>query len=199
MNTMLKEASRLIRNHKYEVNEKGGVILQGGPGLYGMFSGRYTPPGGEEDPAAVGFNRIVTQGLIKVLALLGGHVSSSALFLAPFSGNVTPAAGWTGATFATDATEFTAYTSATRLPWTTVNPTTPILTNAAALAAATMTFSAGGPYTIRGAGLIESSVKGGATGSLIVAARFGDDLTGMTAGGKLALEYGIVALDESDV
>lgn len=197
---VLNEASRLIRNHKYETTEDGRLVFQrGGFSLGGLFVGRYAPPDEEFGPPAVAFNRVVTQGLVKVLALLGGHASSAALYLAPFSGNVAPDAGWTGASFATDATEFTGYTSATRLPWTTVNPTTPNLTNAAALAAATMTFSAGGPYTIRGAGLIESSVKGGATGNLIVAARFDNDLTGMTAGGKLALEYGIVALDESDV
>lgn len=195
----LRDASRAISANKYEVTPDGGILVPAAHAFIGgFFRARYAEPGGEFGPAHVASNRVVNQGLNKILSLLGGHSSSAALYLAPFSGNVTPAAGWTAATFATDATEFEDYTSATRLPWTTVAPTVQQLTNAAALAAATLTFDTGGPYTVRGCGLISSSVKAGTSGDLIVAARFDADLTGMTAGGKLALEYAIDALDESD-
>ena len=200
MNKMHQEALRLLRNHKYEARDDGSILLGSGSGLVlaGVFGARYTPPGGKQGVLHVACNRVVTEGLIKILGLLGGHVSSATLYLAPYSGSATPDATWTGANFDTNATEFTAYTSATRLPWTTVAPTTPLLTNAAALAAATMTLSPGGPYTIRGCSLIESSVKEGTTGKLIVAAPFDAALTGLTGGGKLALEYGIAAMDAAD-
>ena len=151
----LRDAARALRNHKYDVRGDGAIRVRGtGAYIGGCFGARYAPPGGEFGALHLSPNRVVTSGLIKILALLGGHTSSAGLYLAPFSGNVTPAADWTGANFAANATEFTDYTSGTRLPWTTVTPTTPVLTNAAALAAATMTFAAGGPYTVRGCGLI---------------------------------------------
>lgn len=195
----LRDASRAISAHKYEVAGDGGILIPAaGAYIGGFFRARYAAPGEDFGPLHIASNRVVAQGLNKLLNLLGGHVASAPLYLAPFSGNVTPADGWTAATFPADATEFVAYTSATRLPWTTVSTSTKQLTNAAALLAATLTFNTGGPYTIRGCGLVESSVKGGTTGALIVASRFDADLTGMTAGGKLALEYAIGAVDESD-
>ena len=198
-NSFLRDAAKAIRNNKHEVAGDGSILIPAaGAYIGGFFRTRYAPPGGEFGALHVASNRVVGQGLNKILNLLGGHVASAPIFLAPFTGNVVPADGWTGATYPVDATEFTAYTSATRLPWTTVPTTTKQLTNAAALAAATLTFAAGGPYSIRGCALVEGSVKGGTAGPLIVASRFDADLTGMTAGGKLALEYAIGALDESD-
>src|SRR3546814_8018288 len=118
----------------------------------------------------------------KVVNLLGGHASGSALYIAPYTGDVVPQAGWTGTNFATNATEFTGYEGANRVPWTTVAATsTAQLINTATLAAATITLSTGGPYTIRGAGLIEGQAKSAATGSLIVASRFDADLTGLVS------------------
>lgn len=197
--SFLRDAAKAIRHNKHEVAGDGSILIPRARAyIGGFFRTRYCPPGGEFGPLNVAANRVVGQGLNKLLNLLGNHVSPAALYLAPFTGDVDPADDWTGANFSTNATEFTAYTSATRLPWTTVASSAKQLTNAAALAAATMTFSAGGPYTIRGCGLIESSVKGGATGGLIVASRYSADLAGMTAGGKLAMEYALGAMDESD-
>ena len=65
-----------------------------------------------------------------------------------------------------------------------------------ALAAATLTLAAGGPYTIRGAALLTADGKSATTGLLLVAARFGADMTGLQAGSKLSFEYTLSALDE---
>lgn len=201
----LREAARAVRNHKHEVADNGLIFLPGSRVFIGgVFTGRYAPPGGEFGEPVFGMrcvypNRVVDQGLNKLLNLLGGHTSSAALSLAPWSGNVTPPASWTGANWSSLATEFTAYDPAARPPWTTVSTTTKELTNVAALAAATITFNAGGPYTIRGCSLAEASSKGGTTGALIAASRFDADLTGMMGGGKLALQYDLAAIDESDV
>ena len=199
MNSFLRDAAKAIRNNKHEVAGDGSILIPSAHAyIGGFFRTRYAPPGGEFGPMHVSSNRVVGQGLNKILNILGGHATNAPLFLAPFTGNVAPADGWTAATYPTVATEFTAYTSGTRLPWTTAPTTTKQLTNAAALAAATLTFSAGGPYAIRGCALVEGAAKGATTGALIVASRFDADLTGMTAGGKLAQEYAIGALDESD-
>lgn len=174
-------------------------VQREGAFLGGSFRARYAPPDGDFGPPVITPNRLPRQGLIKLVNLLGGHVSSAPLFIAPYVDDVEPQDSWTGANFDSNANEFTAYSPATRLPWTTVAATTtPTLSNAAALAAATLTFNAGGPYTIRGAALLEASAKEATTGQLIAASPFEAALTGMMGGGRLSLEYTIVALDESD-
>jgi hypothetical protein len=189
-----------IQHHRYEMDQERGLFLTREKFFVGgAFRGTYFTPQGEQAMSAIAPNRFVNEGLNKLLNLLGGHVTAAALYLAPFMGDVTPAAGWTGANFTANASEFTAYSPTTRPPWTTVASTAQQLTNAAALAAATITFNTGGPYTVRGMGLLEASAKSATTGALIVASRFDDDLTGMMGGGKLALEYILNALDESDV
>ncbi|HEY1034563.1 MAG TPA: hypothetical protein VGE09_06240 [Pseudoxanthomonas sp.] len=198
---LLRDARRKLRSGSFDVLADGRIHLQQqGALLGGSFRARYAEPGCDDFGAPViSHNRVVGQGLIKLLNLLGGHASSAPLFIAPFIDNVEPQANWTGANFDANANEFTAYTAATRLPWTTVPvASVPTLTNQAALLAATLTFNAGGPYTIRGAALLEASAKEAVTGALIVASRFPDDLTGMMGGGKLALEYSLVAMDEAD-
>jgi hypothetical protein len=203
LRSIFRDAARAIRNNKHEVVGDGRIhVPSGGFFIGGFFRTRYAPPGEDFGPAQITHinpNRFVTQGLIKLVNLLGGHASSAALYIAPFSGNVTPQADWTGANFTANATEFTSYSGANRVPWTTVAATSSAeLINTAAVAAATITLSAGGPYTIRGAGLIEGQAKSAITGSLYVASRFDADMTGLAAGGKIGFEYGVSAVDESD-
>jgi len=198
--SIFTDAARALRNFKAELTGDGRIYVPDAHAFVGgFFRHRYAPPGMPFGPACIEPNRVVTEGLVKIVNLLGGHVTAVPLYIAPFSGNVTPQASWTGANFTANATEFTAYNEATRLPWTTVAATSSAsLINTAALAAATLTLSSGGPYTVRGAGLLEASAKSATTLKLIVASRFAADLTGLVAGGKLALEYGISAVDEAD-
>lgn len=198
--SFIRDAMRAVRNNRHEIAEDGAILIPGAKAFIGgAFGHMYAPPGMEFGPKTIGKpNRVVGEGLNTILNLLGGHTTSAALYLAPFSGNVTPAANWTGANWKDNATEFTAYSPSTRLPWTTVAATAGQLTNAAALAAGTLTFTGDGPYTIRGAALASASAKSATTGLLVAAARFGADLTGMVGGGKLALEYSLSAIDESD-
>lgn len=198
--TLLAEAARAVRNNRYEVDPVNGLHLpRSQVYIGGLFEAMYAPPGEEFGPRHLAPNRFVGQGLNRILNLLGGHVSAVPLYLAPFEGDVVPDDTWTDANFVANADEFTAYTPGTRVPWTTVATTTKLLTNEAALVAATITFTAGGPYTIRGCALIGSSAKGAGTGGLVVASRFDDDISGMNVNGKLALQYGLGAIDESDV
>lgn len=195
--SIISDALRAVANGKAERTEAGLFIPGANLFVGGYFAGRYAEPDSDEfGPAVMGANRVVNQGLNMILNALGGHAAAPALYLAPFVGDVAPAADWTGANFNTNATEFVGYTAANRLPWTTVAATAMQLTNAAALAAATLTFSAGGPYAVRGCALIGGSGKASTTGPLFAASRFGADLTGMQPGGRLALEYGLGAADE---
>lgn len=194
--SILNDALRAAANGKVEKTSAGIFIPGANVFIGGSFAGAYAPPDDDFSPWTVGENLVVNQGLNMILNALGGHAAAPTLFLAPFVGDVAPAAGWTGANFNANATEFTAYTAANRLPWTTVTSTAQQLTNAAALAAATLTFSAGGPYTVRGCALIAGNGKASTTGPLFAASRFGADLTGMQPGGRLALEYALGAVDE---
>lgn len=200
LSSFIRDAMRAVRTNRHEIADDGAAYIPGARAFIGgAFAHAYAPPGGAFGPKVIEPpNRVVGQGLNLLLNLLGGHASASSLYLAPFSGNVTPAANWTGANWASNATEFTSYDESTRLPWTTVEATAQQLTNAAALSAATLTFATGGPYTIRGCALVGASAKSATTGPLVAAARYGADLTGMVGGGKLALEYALSALDEGD-
>lgn len=197
---LARDALRAIANRKAEFTESGLFIPGANMVTFGHFSAQYAPLGEDFGPKVIGANRVVKEGLIHALNLIGNHIAPVAHYLAPFSGDVAVSPDWKGTTFASAATEFTAYTNATRVPWTTVQATTAAqVGNGAALAAATLTFNAGGPYTIRGVGLLTTSGKGSTTGGLFAASRFGDDLAGMTGGSKLSLQYDLSAVDEGDV
>lgn len=195
-------AARAIQSLAYDLTDDGRIYLRREKAFVGgVFRHAHAPAGGEFGPWAIDPNRLVTEGLVYLLnAALAGQSQISQFHIAPFAGNVSPQAGWTGANFANQATEFTAYTNATRLPWN-VTPAagTAAVGNTAALAAATMTFAAGGPHTVYGLGLLEASAKNAATGPLIAATRFAAPRSNMQPGDRLALEYVINAKDESEV
>lgn len=198
--SILKAAQRTLRSGSFDQLPDGRIHLpREGAFIGGSFLARYAPPGGDFGAPVISHNKVVGQGLVHLLNLLGGHARAVSLFIAPWTNDVEPQGDWTGANFAANAGEFSAYTPATRVPWTTAALTTvPTLTNTASIAAATITFNAGGPYTIRGAALIGASAKGATTGPLIVASRYPDDLAGMRGGGRLGQEYALVAMDETD-
>ena len=214
----IPEALREIRANRHEQSPAGVLFPRAGIFIGGFFGHRYAAPmldagtgevlrdaRGEVrthdfGPLAIEPNRVVNEGLARILNLLAGQATGAQLYLAPWGANVQPAANWTGATWAGSgvANEFTAYTPTTRVPWNTDAAASQQLSNEANLAAATITFNAGGPYTIRGCSLVEASAKSATTGALIAASRFGADLTGLMGGGKLALQYDLQAMDEAD-
>ena len=189
------EAARAIRNHNYDVTDQGVYFPKARVSIGGVLRHTHTGASGAED-VAVDPNLLVNEGLNYLLnAALGGASPVAAFYIAPFSGNVTPAASWTGANFAANATEFTAYSNGTRLPWTTAPSTAQSIGNSAAVAASTATFNAGGPYNVYGVGLLQASAKGATTGVLVAAVRFASPRLNMVAGDKLAFEYVLSATD----
>lgn len=195
-----REVAEAIRKFKYETTENGVFLPASKVHIGGVFRHSLVAPDGGLYDVQVDPNRVVAEGINYMLgAAFGGATPVTAYSLAPYAGNVTPADGWTGANFAANATEFTAYTAANRLPWTTAGASAKAIGNSAALAAATMTFSAGGPYTVYGAGLLQASAKSATTGVLVAATRFATTRSNMAAGDKLALEYVLSAADQGDV
>lgn len=185
------EAARAIRNGHFERTPQGLYFPRAKVAVGGVLKHSLNDAYVAVDP-----NLLVNEGLNYILnAALGGTSQVAAFYIAPFSGNVTPAAGWTGANFTASATEFTAYTNSTRLPWTTVASTTQAIGNSAAVAAATATFSPGGPHNVYGIGLLQASAKSATTGVLIAAVRFATPRLNMAAGDKLAFEYVLSAAD----
>jgi len=195
-----RDVARAIREHHYEKTEQGIYLPKARAFIGGVFRHAHAPANGDFGPWQVDPNRMVNEGLNYLLnAALGGASQQTAFYLAPFSGNVTPDAAWKGSTFKDNATEFTAYTSATRLPWTTTPSTAQAIGNSAALAAATLTYNAGGPYNLYGLGLLTGAAKGATANILVAATRFATPRTNQLAGDRLALEYVLSAKDEGDI
>lgn len=194
------DVARALRTFRYERTEDGRIYMPGArTSIGGVFRHAHCPAGGEYGPWAVDPNRVVGEGLNDLLNVyFTGSAAPAAFYLAPFSGNVTPASDWKAATFAAAATEFTGYTATTRLPWSSPASTAQSVGNTASLASSTLTFAAGGPYNLYGVALLTASAKSATTGKLVAATRFGSPRTNMAAGDKLALEYVFTAKDEGD-
>lgn len=163
---MLNDANkRAILDGNFEETENGVFIPTTRSLVQGVVV--YNKRG---EPEEVTHNLIVSQGLNYLLeAATGGTSAIGSWYVAVFTGDVTVQASWTAANFATNATEFTNYENANRPAW-----------NASAVSGgARDSFankaefkSAENGVTLRGAALISSSSKGGASGILMGATRF---------------------------
>jgi len=122
------------------------------------------------EPEEFTHNLVVTEGLNYILgSALRGVTAIPSWYIAIFSGDVTVAAGWTAANFTANATELTAYSSATRPAWEPTAVSGGVISSYSAKAE----FVATSAITVRGAGLLSSSVKSGTTGTLVAASKFG--------------------------
>lgn len=182
--------ARDIRNHAYEKAENGILLPRSGLFIGGAFKHAVN-----DEPATIDANLFVNQGLDYLLnAAFGGGAQIPAFYLAPFSGNVSPAATWTAANFASNATEFTAYTDAERPAWTEANAASQAIGNTAAQAV--FTFAEGGLYNLYGMALLSAAAKSSPSGILVAATRFAAPRLNQIAGDRLAVEYVITAADE---
>jgi len=192
------EVFRRMTRHQYDVTDDGSVYIGGmNAKVGGAMATAHRPNGAEFGPWQIDHNKIPTEGLVQLVgAGVGILPQITQFYIAPFAGNVTPGAGWTGANFAANSTEFLDYTAATRLPWTIVAPTTtPTVDNGAAIAAATLTFATGGPYNLYGAGVLQAAAKSATTGKILMAVRFTNPRLNMGAGDDLAFHYGLTLSD----
>lgn len=193
------DAARAIRNHKYDLSSRGVYVPGAKAFLGGAFRTATCTAGGTFGPWQIDPNRVVNEGLVDILKVyFSGGAQQTAFYLAPYSGNVEPQAGWTAANFAANATEFEGYTSATRVQWMPTAPTTVAsVGNSANVSASTLTLST--VANLYGIALIAgANTKSATTGKLVAASPFQTPRTNMASGDKLAVEYVLSATDEGD-
>ena len=164
------EFKSYLDNHQYEVSDTGIEFPKASVMLFGEYEDNYgrTP------------NLITTEGLNHILsvALRDGSKLNN-FYLALYSGNYTPTAALTAATFAATATEIVSgtegYSNATRPQWSPTAPTSGQIDNYTAKAEFNIVTAS--QVTIYGAALLSDAVKGSTSGVLISAARFASSRT----------------------
>lgn len=177
------EALRRLRANQYEVTDGGEILI---PKMGMVFAGHWETQVGDE-PWSVDPNIVVNEGILHILSVALDQGSAyAAFYIAPFTGNVTPGATLTAATFTASTTEFTSYDETARVLWANDAAASNAIGNSTTPAVFTM--STGGPYTLRGAGLMSTSTKSATTGTLVAAARFSADKT-MAAAEELRVKY----------
>ena len=130
-------------------------------------------------------NLIVDEGLNALNDIMfHGSTQVGTWYLGVFEANYTPVSSVTAATIASAATECTAYDETTRQEYQEAASASKVTTNAANKA--TFTFNA--TKTIYGAFLVSTSTKGGTSGTLFSAAKFGSAKS-VVSGDQLLLTY----------
>ncbi len=154
-----------------EFNKSAGGVLMPVCALAvgGIFTGQIVRQGEVIDEFECP-NLVTDQGLNNLLDVyFHGATQISTWYLGLFSGNYTPVAGNTAATFPAAATEVNAqYSQATRPEFNEAAPAAKSITNSANKA----TFTFTDPVTIYGAFLVSDAAKGGVAGTLFSAAKF---------------------------
>lgn len=135
-------------------------------------------------------NLVVDEGLNALLDIMfHGSTQVTTWYLGVFEGNYTPVAGINAAGIASASTETNAaYDETTRPAFVEAAASSKVTTNAASRA--TFTFNA--TKTIYGAFLISDNTKGGTSGTLFSAARFGTSKA-VVSGDQLLLTYTFTA------
>lgn len=185
---VVAEIQRLLRNRKFEVSDEGLHLSNG------VFAGGRFGSSVNGGPIERAHNIVVTEGLVYLAqAALDGGAQVSNFYLAPFSGNITPAASLTAATFNAAATEFTNYTETSRRQWNKVR-TGAAFSNSASIALITVNAAA---QTVRGCALMTEATKGSGSGTLISAGRFPNDRTGLGVNDQVGLLYDFAFQDDA--
>lgn len=167
----------------------GGILMPAQPLLVGGSFLVEHIRGGEVIDREEIHNLVVDQGLNAMLDIMfHGSTQINPWYLGVFEGNYTPVAGVLASNIATNATECTAYDETTRQEYTEAAAASKVTTNSAAKA--TFTFNA--TKTIYGAFLISDSTKGGTSGTLFSAARFGSAKS-VVSTDQLLLTYSFTA------
>lgn len=155
-----------IRNRKYERTPSGLYFpkIGGGLGIQGHFDVWVNGKDHSVEP-----NLIVNTGLNHLLsAALAGGAAISSWYVAPFSGNVTPSATVTAATFTATTTEATAYVEAARVAWAYDAVGSQAISNNTTRA----TFTINSSIAVYGAGILSAAAKTATTGTLLCYAKF---------------------------
>ncbi len=166
----VRELTRFVRDGDYEVTD-GGILVHSAA----LARGRYTTTINGKDPQ-VDYNLLPTEGIAFILAVaLGGTAKAAGFYLALSSGNVSPAANWTAANYNANATEITSqsegYSNATRPQWVPGAVSGGVIGNLASRAVFNVVCSS--TINVAGAALLTDSTRGGTSGTLVSATRYG--------------------------
>jgi hypothetical protein len=187
-----RELRRAARNFHYERDEEGGILFPGGVRMGGVFDYQLN-----DGPIEYGPNLIVDEFLDSMLEqLFGGTAKIGTYYIAPFAGNVTPAASWTAANFTSNSTEFTAYDEAARQEWTVGSASGGSIDNSASKASFTVS-AAPSQTTIWGAGLLSASGKSATTGVLVAANKAATARDNLVEGDVITIGYTLTVTDNS--
>jgi hypothetical protein len=148
-----------------------GVILDKGVKLSGLYV-----HGVNGKDFVVEHNLVPDAAILAILnTFYGSRSKDSAFYLAPFGGSSTPAAGWTAANFTANATEITStsegFTETTRQQATFGSAASGEIDSYSSLASFTMATAS--TVSVTGLGLLTSNVRGGTSGLLASAIKFG--------------------------
>ena len=191
------EIGRRLRNFQYE-RTPGGLLIGGGMNALVNGAFKHTLYQGESVDPAIDPNLVVNEGLDYLLNVaFASAAPTTAWYVAIFSGNVNPAAGWTGANWVAAATEQTNYASATRPAWTLPGVTsTQTIGNSASEAMFEFNDDPGDVgYNAYGAALVSASAKSSTSGRLFAATRFANPRLGLEDPDKLGVQYVVTAQD----
>ena len=193
MSNLKRELQRAVGNHRFEQNDQGGLYFPAaGLVLAGMFNIQKNDEEVEEFP-----NLIVDEFKNSALEqLFGGTAKIGTYYIAPYAGNVTPAASWTAANFTANSTEFTAYDESTRGVWTVGAAASGAINNSASKATFTVS-TAPSQTTIWGAGLLSASAKSATTGVLVAANKAAAARDNLVAADVITLGYTLTLSDAS--
>lgn len=181
------EIQRLLNNRKYEVSEAGLHLSNG------IRAGGYFGVAVNGEPVEQAHNIVVTEGLVYLAqSSLNGGAQTTNFYLAPFSGDVTPASSLTAATFTAATTEFVNYAETSRPLWNKALAGA-TFSNTASIALITVNAAS---QTVRGCALISNATKGSGAGTLISAGRFPNDRTGLGANDQVGLLYSFAFQDD---
>jgi hypothetical protein len=161
-----------LRREKY-VHVDDGVEFFGGIVARGMFREGIA---GQPESWRYHKNLVPDAAILHYLGVvLCGTTQITTWYLAPYGGNVSPAASWTAANFTANSTEITStsqgFSEATRQAFVPGTPAAGSVGNDAAKA--TFSIVCTSTINIYGAGLLSSSTRGGTSGVLLSAVKFG--------------------------
>lgn len=181
------EFARAIRNGQFEQTESGLFFPRANAILGGVFEVDHRRNGVQIGFTGAEPNVIPTQGLNHMLdVVLRGTAGISPWYIGLFTGNVTPGATLTGATFAAVCTEWTGYSEGTRVAFDEAAASGGVTDNAANRALFTSTGSA----TVYGGALLSASAKGAAgSGDICLAAARFSSSRAVINGDELAVKY----------